>query len=60
MQRRVRGKEFSASYLALDGRVTFSAQYVSKPDLMYFEGMPVPDDVKACLTGLIDGLGLNG
>ena len=59
-QRRISGEEFSAWYLVVDGRVTFSAQYKSAPDLMHFEGMPVPDDVDACLTRLIDGMHLNG
>ena len=27
---------------------------------MHFEGMPVPADVNACLTGLIQGMRLNG
>ena len=27
---------------------------------MYFEGMPVPNDIETCLTGLIEGIGLNG
>ena len=44
----------------MDGRVTFSTQYISEPDLMHFEGMPVPDDVDACLIGIIEGMGLNG
>lgn len=59
-QRRVRGEEFSAWYVAVDGKVTFSAQYKSEPDLMHFEGMPVPEDVDGCLTRLIEGMGLNG
>ena len=44
----------------MDGRVTSSAQSISEPDLMYFEGMPVPNDIETCLTGLIEGIGLNG
>lgn len=59
-QRLVRGEEFSAWYLAVNGRITFSAQYKSAPDLMHFEGMPVPDDVDACLTRLVEGMNLNG
>ena len=44
-QRLVRGEEFSAWYLAVNGRITFSAQYNSAPDLMHFEGMPVPESI---------------
>mmetsp|Transcript_8291 Transcript_8291/g.24893 ORF Transcript_8291/g.24893 Transcript_8291/m.24893 type:complete len:927 (-) Transcript_8291:2146-4926(-) len=59
-QRLIRGEEFSAWYICHGGKVTFSACYPSQPDLMHFDGFPVPSDVDEKLTAFITAANLTG
>jgi len=52
-QRFIRGVEYSAWFVCIDGRITFQGCYRSEGDLLFFDGMPVPDDVEASIAKLI-------
>jgi len=52
-QRLIRGVEYSAWFVCVDGQITFQGCYRSEGDLLFFDGMPVPDDVEAAIGKLI-------
>jgi hypothetical protein len=52
-QRFIRGTEYSAWFVCVDGRITFQGCYVSADDLLFFDGMPVPKDVETAIAKLI-------
>jgi hypothetical protein len=52
-QRFIRGKEYSAWFVCVDGCITFQGCYVSADDLLFFDGMPVPKDVEVAIARLI-------
>jgi len=52
-QRFIRGTEYSAWFVCVDGRITFQGCYRSADDLLFFDGMPVPKDVESAIAKLI-------
>jgi hypothetical protein len=59
-QRFIRGTEYSAWFVCVDGKVTFEGCYVSDGDLLFFDGIPVPDDVSKAIGNLIAKYKLTG
>lgn len=59
-QQMIRGAEYSVWYVCVNGSVTFSACYVSQPDLVHFDAVPTPADVDTPLRALIRGMHLSG
>merc|ERR1740138_1117327 len=52
-QRFIKGTEYSAWFVCVDGRITFQGCYRSADDLLFFDGMPVPGDVEGAIARLI-------
>jgi hypothetical protein len=52
-QRFIRGTEYSAWFVAVDGKITFQGCYRSESDLLFFDGISVPEDVEKAIAGLI-------
>jgi len=52
-QRFIRGTEYSAWFVAVEGKITFQGCYRSESDLLFFDGIPVPEDVEKAIGGLI-------
>jgi hypothetical protein len=52
-QRFIKGTEYSAWFVCVDGRITFQGCYRSADDLLFFDGMPVPEDVEEAIARLI-------
>jgi len=52
-QRFIRGTEYSAWFVCSEGRITFQGCYRSEGDLLFFDGIPVPEDVEAAIAGLV-------
>merc|ERR1719512_128100 len=52
-QRFIRGVEYSAWFVTVEGRITFQGCYRSEGDLLFFDGMPVPEDVEAAIAKLV-------
>mmetsp|Transcript_69040 Transcript_69040/g.159993 ORF Transcript_69040/g.159993 Transcript_69040/m.159993 type:complete len:427 (+) Transcript_69040:2-1282(+) len=59
-QRFIRGTEYSAWFVAVGGRITFQGCYRSESDLLFFDGVPVPEDVEEAISGLIAKYRLTG
>jgi hypothetical protein len=59
-QRFIRGTEYSAWFVCVEGRITFQGCYRSEGDLLFFDGIPVPDDVEAAISGLVSKHRLTG
>lgn len=59
-QRFIEGREYSAWYICIAGKVTFSACYCSGLDLVQFDGVPLPDDVDVPIRRLISAMNLTG
>jgi len=59
-QQMIRGAEYSVWYVCVNGKVTFSACYLSQPDLVHFDHVPTPADVDKPLRDLIAGMHLSG
>lgn len=59
-QRFIRGVEYSAWFVCVEGRITFQGCYRSEGDLLFFDGLPVPDDVEAAISRLIAKYKLTG
>jgi len=59
-QRFIKGKEYSAWFVCLDGKITFQGCYVSLDDLVFFDGMPVPDDVEKAISRFIAKYNITG
>lgn len=59
-QQFLRGEEFSAWYLCVDGVVTFSSCYRSEADLVAFDVASVPHVLDEALRGFIKALDLSG
>mmetsp|Transcript_128070 Transcript_128070/g.398873 ORF Transcript_128070/g.398873 Transcript_128070/m.398873 type:complete len:591 (+) Transcript_128070:137-1909(+) len=59
-QRFVKGVEYSAWFVCVEGRITFQGCYRSEADLLFFDGMPVPGDVEAAIAKLISMYRLTG
>jgi len=52
-QRFIRGTEYSAWFVCVDGQITFQGCYRSADDLLFFDGMAVPKDVETAIAKLI-------
>merc|ERR1719336_3249583 len=52
-QRFIKGTEYSAWFVAVEGRITFQGCYRSENDLLFFDGIPVPSDVEVALEKFI-------
>jgi len=59
-QRFIKGKEYSAWFVCLNGKITFQGCYVSLDDLLFFDGMPVPDDVEKAIARFIAKYNITG
>jgi len=59
-QRFIKGKEYSAWFVCVNGKVTFQGCYVSLDDLLFFDGMAVPKDVEKSLEGFIAKYNMTG
>jgi hypothetical protein len=59
-QRLIRGTEYSAWFVAVDGEITFQGCYRSESDLLFFDGIPVPDDVEKAIARMISKYRLTG
>jgi len=59
-QRFIRGTEYSAWFVAVDGKITFQGCYRSESDLLFFDGIPVPEDVEKSIANLIGKYKLTG
>jgi len=59
-QRFIRGVEYSAWFVCIDGKITFQGCYRSEGDLLFFDGVPVPDDVEAAVSKLVAKYNLTG
>lgn len=52
-QRFIRGTEYSAWFVCVDGFITFQGCYRSADDLLFFDGMAVPKDVEVAIAKLV-------
>jgi len=59
-QRFIVGTEYSAWFVCVEGKITFQGCYRSESDLLFFDGIPVPDDVEKAIAGLISKYKLSG
>jgi len=59
-QRLINGKEYSAWFVVVNGKITFQACYVSLDDLLFFDGVPVPDDVQSAIARFVAKYKLTG
>jgi hypothetical protein len=59
-QRFIRGTEYSAWFVCCNGNITFQGCYRSEGDLLFFDGIPVPDDVEKAISGLVARHQLSG
>jgi len=59
-QRFIRGTEYSAWFVCVEGQITFQGCYRSEGDLLFFDGIPVPEDVAASLGSFIARYKLSG
>mmetsp|Transcript_45709 Transcript_45709/g.99227 ORF Transcript_45709/g.99227 Transcript_45709/m.99227 type:complete len:570 (+) Transcript_45709:28-1737(+) len=59
-QRFIKGEEYSAWFVCIDGRVTFEGCYKSLDDLLYFDGLAVPAEVSAAIEKFISVHKLTG
>merc|ERR1719316_1171806 len=59
-QRFIKGVEYSAWFVCFEGRITFQGAYRSEGDLLFFDGIPVPEEVEAPIAKLVSEHKLTG
>ena len=59
-QQFITGMEYSAWYIVVDGKVTFSAAYKSAADLMHFDYVPVDQTLDKSLIQMMHDMKLTG
>eukprot|EP00929_Paragymnodinium_shiwhaense_P047050 TRINITY_DN2388_c0_g1_i2.p1 TRINITY_DN2388_c0_g1~~TRINITY_DN2388_c0_g1_i2.p1 ORF type:complete len:604 (+),score=205.42 TRINITY_DN2388_c0_g1_i2:99-1910(+) len=59
-QRFIKGVEYSAWFVCIEGKITFQGCYRSEGDLLYFDGIPVPKGVEEPVSKLIAKHNLTG
>jgi hypothetical protein len=52
-QRCIKGVEYSAWFVCFEGKITFQGCYRSEGDLLFFDGIEVPDEIEVAISKLV-------